>query len=123
MGLRVHVLKKRIVEYGSVEAFNYAYEKFSNLLDLLSVPNWQLDNEDGSQWECEVDAALLKKAVLLLNRIYRKKANSTRMFDYEEVLDYVENELKTPMDRCIETMKRYIKEGDCHNGYYYFTIL
>lgn len=123
MGLRVRVLKKRVVEYGGTEAFNYGFYKLMDVLGELGVESRILDDEVGSDAIAEVSAKDLKKAVTDLKKCRDGEDFVNEEVDYECVKETIFKELGCTLDKFVDTMEKYMKEGDCHNGYYYFTIL
>lgn len=119
MGQRVRVLKKRVVEYGDTEAFNYGFYHLTEVFDMLGVDTYILDNESGSDALCEVNAEGLKKGIEYLKG---GKLNK-RCESVEEIERYVKEEFNKTLDEFVSIIESYMREGDCHNGFYYFRML
>ena len=122
MGRFVSVMKKREVEYGKTSAFNYGINTLSDILDSLLVENFLLYDEDGCCAELRVNAEALKKGVEDLRKV-KDGLEVSEDIDVEELKDQITNELEYSLEDFINVMVKFMAEGDCRNGYYYFVLL
>lgn len=129
MSQMVYVMKKRVVEYGDVSAFNYGIYDLSSVLDEMCVSSVLLDDGYGYNVQLEVNADSLKSAVEQLKSEHERinnggdedKVGDGVEFRYSDVKTLINDSLEYSVDKFIETMEDFMREGDHHNGFYYFT--
>ena len=140
MGKRLHVVKRQR-EYGSTEAFNWCFDKFRKLLDVLGC-NVCADDESSDFWEMTKDE--YKRAITILKMMkdvpmdgdYKEqKEKIDQIYNSEKYQGlFVENEesycsitaedvdlydvinslknLDIDLDELIDIMESYLKEAD-----------
>lgn len=131
MGRRVVVMKKREVEYGDVEAFNYGIYDLASVLDEMCVSSVLLDDGYGYNVELEVNAKSLKEEIEQLKSENERVKNGGDITEFGDGVDFsfanvkklIEDSLEYSVEKFIEVMEAYMKEGDHRNEYYYFTQL
>lgn len=122
MGRFITVMKKREVEYGKTSAFNYGLYTLRDILDALFVEHHLVDDEDGDCAELRVDAESLKKGIEDLRKV-KDGLEVSEDIDVDYLKDQITNELGYSLEDFIKVMVKFMAEGDCRNGYYYFVLL
>lgn len=122
MSRTISVMKKREVEYGNTRAFNYGLYTLRDILDALFVEHHLVDDEDGDCAELRVDAESLKKGIEDLRKI-KDGLEVSEDIDVEDLKDQITIGLGYSLEEFINVMVKFMAEGDCRNGYYYFVLL
>lgn len=115
-------MKKREIEYGNTRAFNYGLYTLRDILDALFVEHHLVDDEDGDCAELRVDAESLKKGIEDLRKI-KDGLEVSEDIDIEDLKDQITIGLGYSLEEFINVMVKFMAEGDCRNGYYYFVLL
>lgn len=121
MGMRVHVAKTYIVEYGNTEEFNYAHDKFFSMLESLDAsPCDSGGNSDypGEEFECSKGS--YDKAVRNLTAYIKHPDKLSAEVDADNIKCHLE-ELGMTAEELLDTMKSYRKEADTRDGYLHFS--
>ena len=133
MGMRVHVCTKHIVEYGKTEGFNYTYQDFKNMLNILGCDyTGEIDDTD---WEVEREQ--FNDA---LNFIKEHKAEIVKAAKGEDVgdidgidIEHVATHMRFACDKNVDTfsesdvdeviklMEHYEAEGEPGSPYLNFS--
>ena len=122
MGKRVHVVKKQ-EQYGNSEAFNWSFEEFHSLLDLLGCEVCAED-EYADRFECLSDN--YRNALDCLKRYKKIGMKSRKMKALMDELGFDEEELTYylaklgEIDYVIQSMQRFWEERDKKSSYIQF---
>lgn len=112
MGCRVHVVSKQR-EYGDSEAFNYACDKFSELLEKLGC-TLSSDTLDRSSF-IEVPVSEYKRAIKIMERIIDTDSNKLK----DEIdLSELKSDDFDPDTIDLQVIVAYIKELGYYNDPY-----
>ena len=113
MGLRLHVHKKHVVEYGEQEEFNWKVVEFHGLLDALNV-----------YYDGDIDSETFSVPLDELQVGIDSLKNFDNLFDYKQkaILDSLED-LEVSLDDAIKILERYVEEADTRDGFIYFSFL
>lgn len=119
MGKRVHVAKRYEVEYGSTEAFNWAQDKFVNVLNELGCSVYEYGSEDDETaggFECPDEE--YKEAIENL----KAYINDPVAYDCDDdtyLRESIEKTGKTA-EELLKVMQSYYDEADKHTGWLHF---
>lgn len=133
MGMKVHVCTKHIVEYGKTEGFNYTYQDFKYMLEMLGCDytgdiaetDWEVDRDnfnDALNLIKAHKAEIVKAAKGLdidvdgIDNISSVATNMRYACD-KDVAAFSESDV----DEVIELMERYEEEGEPGSCYLNFS--
>lgn len=123
MGQRVHVIKKR-AEYGNTEAFNWAHDKFENLLFSLAC---DVCKQEEYSTEFELLVGDYERAVEILKKIKEGKEKNTEIvLDDDVELEAIEETIKDlgyedKIGSLIEIMENFYNERDKASSWIQFS--
>lgn len=121
MGKRVHVIKKHAT-YGTYEAFNWKFEEFHSLLDMLGCDVYGED--DSENFECEGN---YYKSAMNILKMYKKKGACKKV---ENMLDNVYSSIEKlnivlenlgGLDYVLESMELFWKQRDKKSNWISFS--
>ena len=94
MGFRLNNIKRKVIEYGSQEAFNYMQEEINNLL-LDLCPDMYYDSEDPPWfYSFSIDKEELKQAIkTLLETPDILISKDPKNYTYEDLADFLQKSL------------------------------
>lgn len=133
MGMKVHVCTKHIVEYGKTKGFNYTYQDFKYMLEMLGCD--YTGDIDETDWEVDRDnfndalAKIKKYKAEIVKAAKGEDVGIIDEIDFEDVATYMklacdkkaDTFSESDVDEVINLMERYEAEGEPGSSYLNFS--